>query len=181
MEYASVAVRGVATSRRRSTHGGWRRALHLSDSQPEALSVVVGCGYRGDMATGRQASDVPSVAAAQSQLQAAKKHEEALRGAAANERKAQRELRRQRDELRRMEAQVHRADAALQRAARSGASSVISGPRSARLSSARNTGAIVSPAKSRATIKEAVKSVDRQLRQSVETERAARKQLRGGR
>lgn len=181
MGYASGGRRGVATSRGRSPHGGWRRALHLGDSQPEALSVVAGGSYRGDMATSRRASDVPSVAAARSQLQAAKKHEEALRGAAANERKTQRELRRQRDELRRMEAQVRRTDAALQRAARSGASSVISGARSARLSNARIPGAIVSPPKSRATIKEAVKSVDRQLRQSVEAERAARKQLRGGR
>lgn len=143
--------------------------------------MVAGGGYRGRMATSRRASDVPSVAAARRQLQAAKKHEDALHSAAANERTAQRDLRRQRDELRRMEEQVRRTDAALQRAARSGASSVISGSNSARLSRTRNKGTIVSPVKSRATIRDAVKTVDRQLRQSVEAERAARKQLRGGR
>ena len=133
------------------------------------------------MATSKgRASDVPSVAAARKQLQAAKKHEDALRRAASDERKAQQALRRQRDELQRMEAQVRRTDGALQRAALSGASSVISGPKAVPLSNIRNKGRIVSQAKSRATIREAVKSVDRQLRHSMEAEKAARRKLRGG-
>jgi len=126
------------------------------------------------MATSRRrASDVPSVAAARRQLQEAKKREEALRRTVANERKAQ-------HELRQMEAQLRRTEGALQRAARSGASHVISGSKSVGLSSSRNKGRIVSPAKSRATIREAVKSIDHQLRQSMEAEKVARKELRGG-
>lgn len=132
------------------------------------------------MATRRRTLGAPPVAAARKQLQAAKEHEEALRRVAADERRAQQELRRQRDELRRMEAQVRRANARLQRAARLGASSVITGSRAMRPSSGLRKGTVVSPVKSRATIREAVRNVDRELRRSMETEKAARKQLRGG-
>lgn len=73
-----------------------------------------------------------------------------------------------------MERTTNMVDATLRRATRLGAGSVIAGPQSGSASAMKR--ARTTP--SRATIREATRVVDQQMRRALETERNARKQLR---
>lgn len=117
-------------------------------------------------------------AAEQAQRQADIKRRKALQATIADAQQQQKDLRRSRDELRRMERTTNMVGATLRRAAQLGAGSVIAGSRtgSRRFAAMKRVRTVPSSA----TIREATRTVDQQMRRALETEQSARKQLREG-
>jgi hypothetical protein len=116
-----------------------------------------------------------AAAASRAQAAARQKQERALRELANAERKRQQELRNQRHDLDRLARQAKKVEADLRRAARSGAASVIAGPQAGRIRSSASTGHYVQRNAS-SVLKDAVSRVDRELRRSMNTQRAIRSQ-----